>query len=310
MKIHNNKEVLLPDFLIVGAAKSGTTSLFHHIGKSEQIFFSKEKEPHFFSFYNSPPSFTSPEKLPTVISDISKYSKLFEKASENQLLGEASQSYLYMYETVIKNMYELYGNKARQVKIIIILRNPIERAWSQYWHFKKNFNETVDFLTAIKKETISMRKKTNWNIFYDYVGFGNYTQQIKAYQENFDNVKIFLFDDLKIDTESVIKQLCNFLCIEEIENDFTRKYNPSGLPKKNLYGFLWKLNTTSKKLTSIKNILPYKLKKIISNGILENALEKQVLPLEDTEFLKSVYFEEINDLYENLKRKQIKEWLE
>src|SRR5690606_33576374 len=102
----------LPDFLIVGAAKSGTTFLHYTLGESKNIDFPLVKEPHFFSFFNSPPNFQSPEKLPTTVSDISKYSQLFKKGEG--LIGDASPSSLYCHETAINNIYELYGEAARK----------------------------------------------------------------------------------------------------------------------------------------------------------------------------------------------------
>ena len=110
MKINfENCQYTVPDFLIVGAAKSGTTSLFNHLRKSKKLWLPAEKEPHFFTFFNEPPQFKSPEKLPTVISDIKQYSNIFKGSAQDHLIGEASQSYLYEHETVIKNIRYLYG---------------------------------------------------------------------------------------------------------------------------------------------------------------------------------------------------------
>jgi hypothetical protein len=295
--------------MLVGAAKSGTTSLYHYLGESDKIVFSKEKEPHFFSFYNNPPKFKSPETLPTVVSNLDQYNLFFSKAKKEQLLGEASQSYLYMNSTVISNMKEIYGEKYRDVKIIIVLRNPIERAWSQYWHFKKNFNEPEEFLDTISEETRTKRQKENWNIFYNYIDFGKYTNQVKAYQKNFKHVKVFLYEDLKENPSILMNELCQFLEIDAITINEARRYNPSGRPKNNLFGNLWKINTKLKILKPIKKLLPYTLRKRLSNQIMERALEIQKLDLETRGKLKEIYREEINNLYTLLKREEIKDWL-
>ncbi len=304
-----NKQINLPDFLLVGAAKSGTTSLYNYLNKNEKIFLSKEKEPHFFSFYNTPPNFNSPETLPTTITDIHTYTNLFKSAKQNQILGEASQSYLFLYKKVISNIKKIYGDKHKEIKIIIILRNPIERAWSQYWHFKKNFNEDLDFQTAISPTTLRQREKDNWNIFYNYIDFGFYTHQIKAYLESFNNVKIFLYEDLKNNPNELMKELSHFLKIDYNFIETNRKYNPSGEPKNNLYGKMWKLNAGSNHLKKLKKIIPLKLRKTISNHILENALTKKEMDSQTKNQLTKLYHDEINQLYHLLKRNEIKQWL-
>ena len=305
---YNTNTYNLPDFLIVGAAKSGTTSLYYNLSKSDEIHFSEVKEPHFFSFYGNKPNFKSPEKLSTVVHSIDSYSDFYKHVGKGQLLGDASPSYLYKHEETIKNLLEIYGDKAKDIKIIIVLRNPIERAWSQYWHFRKNFNEESEFLDAIKTQTIDQRMLDNWNVFYNYIDFGMYSTQIEAYKKVFKNVKIFLFEDLKNNPQNLMSELCSFLNIEEINIDENRKYNPSGLPKKNIYGNLWKTNSKLKSLKRIKNILPLKYRKKISNHVLERALEKQQLDGNSRTILSEIYSNEINKLYDMLKREEIKEW--
>lgn len=307
MKIEYKSKIYnLPDFLIVGAAKSGTTFLHYTLGKSKSIDFPLVKEPHFFSFFNSPPNFRSPEKLPTTVSEISEYARLFK--GKGILLGDASPSALYCHETAINNIFELYGEAAKKLKIILILRNPVDRAWSQYWHFRKNFNESDDFINVIKKETISSRLNDGWNIFYDYIGFGMYSEQVLAYYKNFDNVKVFLFEDLKNGPEKLINDICEYLEIDRLNVDNKRMYNPSGLPKNNTYGFLWKINTKFKTLKPLKKIIPYKWRKGISNRVLERALDKQKMPEDIRIKLIEVYSNEIDKLYEIIKRDEIKKW--
>ena len=305
-----NKNYNLPDFLIVGAAKSGTTSLHYNLGDRDDVCFPKVKEPHFFAFYNDQPEFKSPEKLPTVVSNIDAYVKLFKRKKENAIVGDASPSSLYYHHKAIKNIKALYGEDSKNIKIVIILRNPVDRAWSQYWHFRKNSNEDKSFLEAIDKKTIQSRLEQNWNIFYDYIGFGMYSDQIKAYQEHFNAVKVFLFEDLKNDPKTLMDDFCEFIEIEPQEIISQRQYNPSGLPKKDLYGRLWKLNTGVKVLKPLKRILPYKFRKALSNRILEKALERQVMPDEIRRQLESIYKQEIEQLYDILKREEIKTWIQ
>ena len=86
----NGKQVPLPDFLIIGASISGTSSFYYHLRAHREIFMPEEKEPHFFNF---PEWWT-----------IEDYRKLFQSGTESQLLGEATAIYLYYYEESIKTI--------------------------------------------------------------------------------------------------------------------------------------------------------------------------------------------------------------
>lgn len=302
-----NKELKVPDFLIVGAAKSGTTSIYYYLSENPNVFFPKVKEPHFFSFYNNPPSYNSPEKLPTTIASLEKYQSLF-KNSEDKIIGEASQSYLYCYEDVIKNIKEIYGPAYKKIKILIVLRNPVDRAWSQYWHFRKNFNEPLSFEETISDEVLLQRKKDNWNVFYDYLGFGNYTKQVKAYQDTFNEVMVLPYDDLKNTPEIFMKKVTDFLDIIALGEISKKKFNISGAPKKNFYGFLWKVNSKNKLLKPLKIMLPYRFRKKLSNAVLEKSLERQVMPDEVRNKLSKIYEKEIESLYKLLDNETVLNW--
>ncbi|MBT8291917.1 MAG: sulfotransferase domain-containing protein [Eudoraea sp.] len=309
MKItFENQEVNLPDFLIVGAAKSGTTSMYYHLEGSKNVLFPKEKESHFFTFYNNPPNFQSPSYLPTIVSDLKQYAGELNKVKSNQKIGDASTSYLYKHEVAIKNIKNIYGEKAKDIKIIIILRNPVERAWSQYWHNRKNFNEDLDFLEAIDKETVKKRLENNWSFYYNYLDFGFYTKQIESFQKFFPNVKVYLQEDLKNSPKELMNDLSSFIGIPNFKIDTNRIYNPSGVPKNNLFGKLWEINVNVKSLKKVKKILPKRIRKYFSNKIMERALVKQELGLDARKKLIEIYSDEIDSLYDLLQREEIKNW--
>lgn len=310
MKIsYNNREYAMPDVLFAGAPKSGTTSLYHYLHASPELFFTQVKEPHFFSFFGNKPNFKSPERLPTVVADIEKYSAFFKQANEGQLLAEASQSYMFMNQELIANAKKLYGDEAKNIKVVLVLRNPIDRAWSQYWHFKKNYNEPLEFEEAISEEVLKQRKEDNWNVFYQYLDFGNYSDQIKALKAAFPKLKIYLYEELKNKPEEVLADICEFLGIAGVTANFDRKFNPSGKPKKDVFGRLWQLNTRLKFLKPIKKLLPYKFRKNLSNAVMERALERQKLPDEQRAVLREHYRNEITELANVLERKEVLEWL-
>ena len=301
-------EVNLPDFLIVGAAKSGTTSLYYHLERSKEIIFPTEKESHFFTFYNNPPNFQSPSYLPTIVTDLKEFTDDLKRAKPGQLIGDASTSYLYKHEIAIDNIRRLYGEKARDIKIVIILRNPVTRAWSQYWHNRKNFNEDLEFLEAIDEEIVKERLSKNWSFYYNYLDFGFYTKQIEAYQNAFSHVRVYLQEDLRKSPEGLIDDLSDYLGIRHFGIEANRVYNPSGVPKKNIFGKLWEINVNAKSLKKVKKILPLRMRKYFSNKIMERALVRQEMDADTRKRLVDVYASEIDSLEQLLQREEIKKW--
>jgi len=216
--------VHLPDFLIVGAAKSGTTSLYYYLNRHPSIFMPEIKEPWFFSFKDHPPAYSSPEPLHHVVWKLEDYIRLFAPAHESQWLGEASPSYLYTSDTTIRNIRDVYGDVWQKLKIIIILRPPSERAWSQYLHFHKWFMEPLPFPEAIDPGIIRQRMDEGWNIFYDYRGFGEYDRQVRAFIDSFPHVRIYLYEELRQDALAVVRDILQFLEIPGAAD-----YSPSNI---------------------------------------------------------------------------------
>ncbi len=307
----DNKKINLPDFLIVGAAKSGTTSLYYYLKKNPYIFMSESKEPWFFTFVDNPPEYISPDPLAGVIFKTDQYIELFKNAKDNQIIGEASPSYLYKYEESIKNIKRLYGENYKKLKIIIIIRNPARRAWSMYNHFKKNLNEPLEFKKAINSEIIRDRMKNNWNIFYDYIGVGEYYDQINAYFTEFSNVKIFLFEELQKDSLNVIKEITDFLGVDsnlDLKHG-TKIYNKSG-QFNNKYKLLlpfykWYINPDNLLRRNVKKILPLKIRRIIDRKIQECFLKRYKMDRNlEKQIINRYYMENIKKLQNLLKDKK------
>jgi hypothetical protein len=221
--------VALPDFLLVGAAKSATTSLYYYLSQHPEIRMTSIKENWFFSFMDKPPKYSSPGVLSNVVSRLEEYVKLFEGARPEQRLGDASPSYLYTYRDTIRNIRSVYPPEdLKRLRIIISLRDPVSRAFSQYWTFKRHIHEPLSFEEAVNENAIARRLSENWNIFYDYIGFGRYHEQVKAYLDAFgsDQVLIFLYDDLRKDPVGVCQSIFAFLGIDSgFVPDMQVKYN-------------------------------------------------------------------------------------
>jgi len=146
-----------PNFIVVGAAKSGTTSLFHYLNQHPDVFIPDKKECRFFS--QMPGGFKGPgdeHVNETIIRTYSEYLELFKEAKSETALGDVSPDYMFYYQNSIKNIKETLG----QVKIIIVLRNPVFRAFSQYMHFRRDGRENLSFEEALTQE--ESRQNQGW----------------------------------------------------------------------------------------------------------------------------------------------------
>ena len=285
-----------PDFLIVGAAKAGTTSLHNYLNQHPEIFMSSIKEPYFFSFYENAPLLKGPYDKGTerqIIRNTEEYLNLFNDAEENMKLGECSNSYLFFYNETIKNIKKLMS---KPPKIIIILRNPYERTFSHYSQHVMIGHEDLSFIEAIKNE--KKRQADGWRWHYQYSGQSLYYEATKAYIENFgkENVLVLLFDDLKSDKHKLLKDIFKFLnCIDEYRINDSIIYNKSGRVK-NM--FLQNIITNQDHILrkSLKRFFSDKTKKKIINIIKSYNTEKIIMNKEYKIFQKEYFEKDIEKL--------------
>ncbi len=179
------------------------------------------------------------------------YVKLFENVNNERAIGEAGTLYLYYYKTAISKIKKYLGNS----RIIIILRNPTDRAFSAYMHLLRDRAETLSFEKCLEKE--EERIKENWSMLNFYKNAGFYFKQVKAYIENFDRVRVYLYEDLRLNASGLVKDMYEFL---EVDASFVPntgvKYNISGIPKiKSLYNFLAEPHLLKKLAKPLLNII-------------------------------------------------------
>ncbi|CAN2040443.1 Sulfotransferase family protein [Candidatus Magnetomoraceae bacterium gMMP-15] len=248
----------LPNFLIIGVAKSGTTSLYHYLKEHPQIFMSPVKEARFFAFEKDLfEKEKDDEELPKVkdrfkFTTIEQYSKLFQKVSNEKAIGEASPVYLFS-----STAPELIHSYIPNVKVIAILRDPVERAYSAYqMRFRKAYETCDDFMKAFQK----IRKIP---IGGNYKNKGLYYKQLMRYYKlfNAEQIKIYLYEDLRDKPQKLMKDIFQFLGVDEnFVPDLSVKYNVG-----------WK--STNKKLDSLV-INDYYLKTLIKRFIPQSIISR------------------------------------
>lgn len=199
-----------PNFFILGAAKSGTTSLYHFLDQHPKIFMSKEKEPTFFC-----------EDFQVVRNPI-HYFELYDNVTDHKAIGEASHGYFSDPKSprLLKALFP-------DAKFIITLRNPAERAFSLYQHMRRfRFEKISSFEKALENEESRFHskdfKRNNGQYFYNFMYYrsGLYGEQIQRYFSLFEREQfhIITLNDIRNNFDSTIKGIWDFLEVEPMKH--------------------------------------------------------------------------------------------
>jgi len=212
---------VLPNFLILGAARSGTTSLYQYLtehpsiipGVGKEIYFFDKKFQNGFNWYKS----FFPTKLKMSITE--------NKQKTKCLTGEATPRYLH-YPHAPKRVFELLPN----IKLIVLLRNPTDRAYSHYQMEVSSGNEKLTFEEAIEKEEERtkdiMKKMQNDENFYSvdfyrksYLTRGIYLEQLQRWFKFFPREKFLILksEDLYSNPSKIYQESLNFLGLPKHE---------------------------------------------------------------------------------------------
>ncbi len=294
----------MPNFLIIGAAKAGTSSLHYYLSQHPDVFMSAVKEPRFFALEGEVLDFRNPDQSINhdSITALGHYQSLFTAVMHESAIGEASPLYLYSRKACDR-IYRYIP----QTKLIVVLRNPVDRAFSCYTHLLREGYETLTFEEGLKAE--EARIVNNWAHLWHYKRGGLYYQQLKPYFDTFgrDKLAVYLYEDFKSDSVSLVKDIFSYL---EVDNSFVpdmSKRNVSGIPKSMvLQKFLKRKNLVR---SSIKTIFPNRLKARVAKSIREwNVGDKPALSLETSNKLAQ-YFREENSKLQKLIQRDLSSWL-
>ena len=293
---------MLPNFLIIGASKCGTTALYYYLKQHPEVSFPNLKEPKYFSSIDQ----TFPHRG---IGDVSvdryaiksfdQYKKLFQKI-KNKRVGEASPDTIYFHEKTADHVISTLGD----IPIIIVLRNPVKRAFSAYMYLKRDSREKLSFNDGLIAE--ESRLADNWDFIWGYKKCGLYYKQVKTFIDKFSNVKIILQEDLSQDTGKVLKELKEFLDIEKnFKIDSSIKHNESGIPNNIISKFL--LSRNNYLSTFIREIMKVVIPRKLLEKFASKSLSKISILEEDYNSLKSYFYDDICKL-EKLIHKDLSSW--
>ena len=294
--------MILPNFLIIGAAKAGTTALHKYLKQHPQVYMTPTKETNFFAFEGEEINFQGigDEALKDFsITDLESYQAQFAGVTTEKAIGEACPSYLY---------YPQAANKIKKyipdVRLIVILRNPVDRAYANFLHTVRDDREThKDFALALQAE--ETRINNNWEWFWHYVRAGFYGKQLQHYYEIFpgDQIKVYLYEDLKADAIALLQDIFRWLEVDDtFVPDLALRPNKSGMPKNKLFHqILTKPNPIK---TLLKPLFPAKLRQKIQH----QNLSTPQLSLEVKEQLLDIYRADILQCQDLINR-DLEPWL-
>jgi hypothetical protein len=191
----------LPNFLIIGAAKAGTTSLYHYLRQHPDIYMPSVKEPGYFSDPQSPRE---------------AYESLFSAVTTEHAIGEASPQYLNSPTAPDRIASELPG-----VRLIVSLRNPADRAYSSYLGRLQGGRERRGVEEAMRPGTY-------------YFESSLYFTSLSPYFERFprERIKVLLFDDIAADARAVLRDLYDFLEVDRsFDADVSARHGVAATPR-------------------------------------------------------------------------------
>lgn len=219
----------MPNFVIAGMAKSGSSSVHNYLCQHPEIFMCPLKEPRFFAFDGNRPDYAGPfdEEMFNrwVIYKKNEYEQLFAGSEAYKAVGESS---LYVH---FKGSAKTIFRYKPEMKFIFILRNPVERAFSLYLHMVRDGYEKLTFRDALTVE--DERIKENWSSPFRYFQHGLVADGIRDYFSYFPKDQFYFvrYEDLKQNNLQTIQGMCAFLGVDPHYDFFSLQTNVGGVAK-------------------------------------------------------------------------------
>lgn len=224
-----------PDFLVIGAAKSGTTALDEFLRQHPDLRLPAAREPNHFAFPGRPPNLRdhrgrSAAVVHTSVVDPQAYLESFPPSRTGTRAGETSPAYLYVPGTA-----ERIAAVRPDMRLVVILRDPAARAFSAYQHLRREGREPLGFGAAVAAE--ADRIAHGWGLLWRYVDTGRYGQQLARYLDVFPQEQLLVLrhEDLVRTPLEVCRRVFAFIGVRPVVPiDTTGRFNVSGVPRSQL----------------------------------------------------------------------------
>ncbi|MBA3369643.1 MAG: sulfotransferase [Geodermatophilaceae bacterium] len=223
-----------PNFLVAGAARSGTTALVEGVRNHPRVFVTQPKEPHYFALHGQVVDFRGPGDAATInrvaVTDYEGYLGLYPADHDYLALGDGSVSTLYYAKAAVPEILRINP----EMRLVVILRNPVERAYSAYQYLRaRGFEPHEDFMAALDDEPDRIRD--DWHHLWHYSAMSRYAEGLQTLREGLgaDRVGVWFYDDLDRDPDTTISSVLRFLDVPEHRDETSgiAHVNVSGTPR-------------------------------------------------------------------------------
>jgi len=268
-----------PNFFIVGVGKAGTTSLYNYLSKIPQIYMSPVKEPNYFN------QLTKSNKNQKIDMAKKKYLSLFSNVKNEKIVGECSISYLTTSEVPA-----LIHKQVPKARILISLRDPVERAFSAYLNNQRYSGLNETFHEQLNKE---LRNNINNNKIQIGLRAGLYFENVKRYLDTFgaEQVNVIIFEEWVKNLKTTLEDILIFLNVNENINNFEEEaLNPFVVTR----GPVTKRVLKSKIAIKISESMFSESSRIFLKKFLFKKQIKPEMNLEDRKTLIDFYRDDVN----------------
>jgi hypothetical protein len=271
-----------PNFFIVGAPKAGTTSLYHYLDQHPDIYMSPMKEPCHFSFETRPQNFEASlraqafrmeedvrkylhgpldeQRFGGIVCDWQDYLRLFAAATTQRAVGEASVNYLWS-----KTAAAAIASRIPHARIIMVLRSPADRAFSQYLHIVSDGYVSQPFRDYVRA---SLRHSgEGLGIHQPFLEMGFYADQVQRYLDHFprNQIGIWFYEETKKRPREFMREVLEFLQVDTaFTPDTSKRYNEPQIPR------MVRTNQVLRRVRMwqmLKRLTPAPIKYLVRNAI-------------------------------------------
>jgi len=261
-----------PSFLVVGAARAGSTAVTEALRAHPDAFVTSPKEPHYFAFAGQAPGFTGPGDDETInvmaVTELENYLSLFPADRRAAVAGEGSVSTLYYHEVSVARVKAMNPD----MRIVVVLREPVARAFSAFQYLTVRGYETEsDFLVAVADE--QRRRGAGWHHLWHYTSMSRYAQAVAHFVEEFDGaVGVWFHDDLEREPQRILAEIQEFVGLDPSRamQEQPQRVNASGRPRQPVVqkAMAW-AGSRPHLRQGVKAVVPFSLRERIRSANLQ-----------------------------------------
>jgi sulfotransferase family protein len=285
--------VRLPNLVVAGAPKCGTTSLYHYLKQHPEVYLPTRKELHYFTRRELARDTAGPGDgtvLQHLCADRTTYEAAYAAATGQPVLGDISPSYFDFAEVAPAIRQEL-----GEARVVILLRDPIAKAFSQYMHLVRDGREPLPFFQALQAE--AERTREGWSMIWRYAGSSQYATRVRHYLDAFgpEQVRVYRFEDFIGEPQAVLTDLWRWLRIDPtVRPDTSRAFNASSRPRSRLVASL--ISKRSPLATVARALVPAGVRHRVTEAVRGlNAGAKGGVDERSAEYLRAQFRDDVRE---------------